>query len=160
MEIVRTPASDRAPLVGRGVAEVRRTKTEKLSWPPELADSFQTKVREAFPDATVAGYDSLLPSLANDAKDRHVLGAAIRGQCPLIVTFNLKHFPPEALEPWSIRASHPQDYLLVLYEMEPRQITACLGEIAGQRRMEIQDILIRLGKALPAFSQRVSDDLG
>ena len=142
------------------LAEVRRTQTEKLGWPPELAASFQVKVREAFPDATVEGYESLLPSLANDAKDRHILAAAIRGDCPLILTFNLKHFPPEALAPWGIRASHPQDYLLVLYEMEPRQITACLGEIAGQRKLEMEDVLIRLGQALPAFSQRLLDDLG
>lgn len=142
------------------LAEVRRTQLEKLSWPPELAASFQAKVREAFPDATVEGYESLLPSLANDAKDRHVLAAAIRGDCPLILTFNLKHFPPEALAPWGIRASHPQDYLLVLYEMEPRQITACLGEIAGQRKLEMEDVLIRLGQVLPAFSQRLLDDLG
>jgi hypothetical protein len=43
--------------------------------------------------------------------------------------------------------------------MEPRQVTACLGEIAGRRKLEVQDVLIRLGKALPNFSQRLLDDL-
>ena len=88
------------------------------------------------------------------------LAAAIRGGCPLILTFNLKHFPAEALKPWNICASHPQDYLLILYEMEPRQVMACLGEIAGKRKLEVQDVLIRLGKVLPNFSQRLLDDLG
>jgi hypothetical protein len=69
-------------------------------------------VRIAFPNAEIVGYEALIPALANDAKDRHVLAAAIRGSCPLIVTFNLKHFPAEALQPWGICASHPQDYLL------------------------------------------------
>lgn len=142
------------------MAETRRTQVEKLGWSPDLADSFQAKAREAFPDAEVADYESLLPALTNDPKDRHVLAAAIRGNCPLILTFNLKHFPAEALKPWNICASHPQDYLLILYEMERQQVTAVLGEIAGKRKIEVQDVLIRLGKTLPAFAQRLLDDLG
>lgn len=141
------------------LAEVWRTHLEKLEWPPALAETFQTEIRTAFPAAAVTGYEALLPALTNHEKDRHVLAAAIRGNCPLIVTFNLKDFPAEALRPWHITASHPQDYLLILYEMEPRQVTACLGEIAGRRKLEVQDVLIRLGKTLPQFSQRVLDDL-
>ncbi len=141
------------------LAEVRRTQQEKLGWPEALADSFRSELHRAFPDGEIRGYESLLAALTNDAKDRHVLAAAIRGQCPLILTFNLKHFPVEALSPWNIGASHPQDYLLVLYEMEPRQVTACLGEIAGRRKLDVQDVLIRLGKTLPNFSRRVLDDL-
>lgn len=141
------------------LAEVRRTQVDKLQWPAALADSFQTEIRTAFPNAEICDYESLLPSLSNHEKDRHVLAAAIRGNCPLVLTFNLKHFPPEALKPWAICASHPQDYLLILYEMEPKQVTACLGEIAGKRKLEIEDVLIRLGKVLPAFSRRLLDDL-
>lgn len=142
------------------LAEVRRTQIDKIHWPEHLADSFQSKIGEAFPDAEVSGYENLLPALTNHEKDRHVLAAAIRGACLLIITFNLKHFPREALEPWHVRAIHPQDYLLVLYEMEPKQVIACLGEIAGKRKLEVQDVLIRLGKTIPAFSQRLLDDLG
>lgn len=105
------------------LAEVRRTQVDKLKWPAALADSFQTEIRTAFPNAEIGDYESLLPSLSNHEKDRHVLAAAIRGNCPLVLTFNLKHFPPEALKPWAICASHPQDYLLILYEMEPKQVT-------------------------------------
>lgn len=50
-------------------------------------------------------------------------------------------------------------YLLILYEMEQQQVTAVLGEIAGKRKIEVQDVLIRLGKTLPKFSQRLLDDL-
>lgn len=142
------------------MAETRRTHIDKLGWEPKLADYFQAQTREAFPDAEVTDYESLVPALTNDPKDRHVLAAAIRGNCPLILTFNLKHFPAEALKPWNICVSHPQDYLLILYEMERQQVTAVLGEIAGKRKIEVQDVLIRLGKTLPAFSQRLLDDLG
>jgi hypothetical protein len=44
--------------------------------------------------------------------------------------------------------------------MEPKQVIACLGEIARKRKLEVQDVLIRLGKTLPAFAQRLLDDLG
>ncbi|MDX2082075.1 MAG: PIN domain-containing protein [Terrimicrobiaceae bacterium] len=142
------------------MAETRRTQVEKLGCKPELADSFEAQIRVAFPDAEVVGYEGLLGLLSNDLEDRHVLAAAIRGNCPLILTFNLKHFPAESLQPWSICASHPQDYLLILYEMERQQVTAVLGEIAGKRKIEVEDVLIRLGKSLPAFAQRLLDDLG
>lgn len=142
------------------LAEVRRTHSEKLGWPSHLVDSFQREIRCAFPEAEIGGYENLMPSLSNDAKDRHVLAAAIRGDCPLILTFNLKHFPEEALVPWAVRASHPQDYLLVLYEMEPKQVVGCIGEIAGRRSLEIEDVLIRLGRVLPSFSGKLLDDLG
>jgi predicted nucleic acid-binding protein len=139
--------------------EVRTTHADKLKWPPHLVDSFQQQVRLAFPQSCVTGYENLIPALKNDEKDRHVLAAAIRGNCSLIITFNLKHFPPESICPWPIQISHPQDYLLVLYEMEPKQVVGCLGEIAGRRHLELQDILIRLGRILPKFACRLLDDL-
>jgi hypothetical protein len=139
--------------------EVKRTQSEKLGWPADLVTSFQQEIRRAFPEAEVEGYEGLIATMSNEPKDRHVLAAAIRGGCPLILTFNLKHFPPESLAPWSVQARNPQDYLLVLYEMEPKQVIACLGEIAGRRKLEIQDILIRLGRVLPCFSSRLLDDL-
>jgi len=36
--------------------------------------------------------------MANDPKDRHVLAAAVHGEVPIIVTFNLRHFKREHLE--------------------------------------------------------------
>ena len=97
--------------------EVRRTQTEKLKrpYPPELADYWRQEVTRAFPEASVTGYEPLLPVMTNDEKDRHVLAAAIRGGATLIVTFNLRDFPPVALEPWAVKARHPQDYFLTLY---------------------------------------------
>ncbi len=44
-------------------------------------------------------------------------------------------------------------------EMEPKRVAACLKEIAGKRNLKIEDVLIRLGKTLPAFANRVLDDL-
>ena len=139
--------------------EVQKTHVEKLKWPSNLAESFRKEIRQAFPEAEIHGFEYLILSLSNDTKDRHVLAAAIHGNCPLILTFNLRHFPVEALARHAIRASHPEDYLLILYEMDAKQVTGCLGEIAGRRKLEIEDVLIRLGKALPSFSAKLLDDL-
>lgn len=139
--------------------EVRRTHLEKLRWPEELAESFQQEVRRAFPHSEIESYEQIIPVLTNDLKDRHVLAAAIQGKCPLILTFNLKHFKQDALVPYGICATHPEKYLVTLYEMAPEQVMGTLGEIAGRKRMEIEDVLIRLGSVIPAFSSRLLDGL-
>jgi hypothetical protein len=57
-------------------------------------------MERAFPDAMVAGHEALIPSMANDPKDRHVLAAAVRGRADVIVTSNVRDFPPAACEPY------------------------------------------------------------
>jgi len=98
--------------------------------------------------------------MKNDPKDRHVIAAAVFGGVSLIVTFNLRHFPVEALRDWNIEAKHPQDYLLTLYSMNPTVVVAKLAAIAQQHGNDIQDVLIRLGKSIPAFAERVLEDMG
>ncbi|MDZ4744306.1 MAG: PIN domain-containing protein [Verrucomicrobiota bacterium] len=117
-------------------------------------------MRIAFPEGEVKGYQTLQSVLTNDPKDRHVLAAAIKGQCPLILTFNVKYFSKESTSPWLIDVCHPQDYLLILYEMDPKHIMGCLGGIAGRKKTKIEDILLHRGKSLPLFSSKVLDDLG
>ena len=139
--------------------ETHRTQIEKLGWPKELAESFQSEIRNAFPHATVNDYGHLIEKMENEEKDRHVLAAAIRSGTSLIVTFNLKHFPDSTLKPWGIEASHPQDYLTTLYEMAPLEVVGKMGEIAGRRGIDKMDLLLRLGKSVPNFSSKVIEDL-
>src|SRR5579885_2357699 len=64
-------------------------------------------------DCLVTGHQALIDGLIlPDANDRHVLAAAIQGNADVIVTFNLRHFPEEALAPYQIEAIHPDDFLL------------------------------------------------
>jgi len=142
--------------------EVRRTQLEKLKrpYPPELAAYWRQEVTRAFPEASVTGYELLLPVLTNDEKDRHVLAAAIKGGAALIVTFNLRDFPPVALAPWAVEVRHPQDYLLTLYSMNPGVVMGKLAAIAHDHGDEIQDVVIQLGKSVPAFAARVNEALG
>lgn len=142
--------------------EVRRTQLEKLKrpWPIELVESWRREVTAAFPDACVTEYEPFLPLLTNDEGDRHVLAAAIKGSVPVIVTFNLRHFPPAALKPWKVDAIHPQDYLLTLYSMHPAVVLGKLAAISRDREKDLEDTIIHLGKSLPRFAAQVLEDMG
>ena len=141
------------------LAEVRRTHTEKLGWPEDLAAYWQEQVRAAFPEAMVSGYGKLAEVCENDPKDRHVLAAAIKAKVELIVTSNLKHFPKAALEPWGISATHPSNYLITLYSMDAGVVVAKLGTIAQRRKVTPEIALAHIGKTLPAFARHVAEAL-
>lgn len=82
-------------------------------------------------DAKVHGYEDLIDSLElPDPNDRHVLAAAIRSGASAIVTFNLKDFPAESLEPFAIDVIHPDDFILYQIDMAP---TVCCRAIREQR---------------------------
>lgn len=142
------------------LAEVFRTQTHRLGWPEELATSFGRELRTHFPEAMVAGYGHLAEGLDVNPKDRHVLAAAIHARAEVVLTFNLRDFPRAVLKPWGIKALHPQDYLLTMYEMDDLQVVSRIGTIAAERKRDQEDVLIQLGKSVPLFASRVLDDLG
>jgi SpoVK/Ycf46/Vps4 family AAA+-type ATPase len=47
-----------------------------------------------------------------------VLAAAIRGRADVIVTFNLKHFPADALKAYDIEALHPDTFIVPLIQLD------------------------------------------
>ena len=71
---------------------------EQLAWT-------RTRMDAHVPEALVAGFEGLIPSLVlPDLDDRHVLAVAIHGRADVIVTKNLKHFPAAALATFGIEA--------------------------------------------------------
>lgn len=77
-------------------------------------------MNEAVRDCLVHDHEDLIESLVlPDPGDRHVLAAAIRSGAEVIVTYNLRDFPPEALIPFDIEAMHPDDFLTRLLELAP-----------------------------------------
>ncbi len=141
------------------LSETRRTQVGKLKWNLEIADSFQAALRHAFPEAMTCGFDHHIHECANEAKDRHVLACAIQSKAEVILTFNLKDFPKETLSPWGVTVEHPQDYLTMLFRLEPLQVMRHLGGIASKRGCTLEDHLIDLGRFLPAFSAKVLEEL-
>ena len=108
--------------------EVERNLTGKFNLSPEKASRRLNHMRSAFPNAVVKDYEDLIPAMTNDPKDRHVAAAAVRGGAALIVTANIRDFPPESLEQYDIEAVHPPngadadhaDKLLTLVEFVHR----------------------------------------
>ena len=84
-------------------------------------------MNDAVRDCIFTGYEDLIDSLEPpDPDDRHVLAAAIRGGAEVIVTYNLKDFPANALARYDIKALHPDDFLLSLFEQAPGLICAAV----------------------------------
>jgi predicted nucleic acid-binding protein len=142
--------------------EVRRVQTEKLKrpYPPELADYWREEVDRSFPESCVKGWEQFLPLAGNDERDRHVLAAAIQANATVIVTFNIRDFPCEALSPHGIEAQEPQDHLLTLWSINPAVVTAKLSLMADERGEDLEDLLIHLGRSVPRFSSIVLEALG
>lgn len=78
----------------------------------------RTLMNDSVPNCLVTGYEGLIDTLElPDPDDRHVLAAAIRCQAGVIVTFNLKDFPQEALDPYGLEAQHPDQFVLHLIDL-------------------------------------------
>jgi hypothetical protein len=100
------------------IKETVRTLRDKLGRTREQTDHLFNELRNHFPDAWVEqGYRELIPAMTNQEKDRHFLAAAVTTRCEVIVTYNLKHFPGESLNPFEIAAKHPHEFLVDLYRV-------------------------------------------
>ena len=42
----------------------------------------------------------------------------------MIVTFNLRHFPEECLQPYGIEAAHPDDFIHYQFDLAPNIVCA------------------------------------
>lgn len=103
--------------------ETVRTLQNKLGLTQEQTAHLVDELRTYFPDAWVEpGYRELIPVMKNDEQDRHVLAAAVKASCEVIITYNLKHFPDDALKPHGIMAKHPDEFLVDLYYMNGEMV--------------------------------------
>jgi predicted nucleic acid-binding protein len=136
--------------------EVERNLVGYFGLEPSQAKRRLTGMCEAFPDAMVTDYESLIPAMTNHPKDRHVLAAAARAHAAVIVTANLKDFPTAALEPYRIEAIHPDDFLLDQLDLYPSVTLRCLRELvrALERPPEtMSEFLERFERTAPGFSK-------
>jgi predicted nucleic acid-binding protein len=146
---------------GQVLDEVERN-LPKLGVPEANARRRVTLMRQTFPDALVTGYESLIESMTNHPKDRHVLAAAVRGDAAVIVTANIKDFPSDALKPYDIDAVHPDDFLLDQLDLYPARTLRCLREqIADYRKPEVtaQEFIERFARTAPRFADEVRSAL-
>lgn len=139
--------------------ETCQTQVEDLGFSPQLSASWRRMVETHFPEARVEGYEHLEAICTNDPNDRHVLAAAIQGKADMIVTFNLSDFPAASLAASGLALSHPGDYLITLYSIDPAIVVARLDDIAVARKRTRTEVLANLAKSVPNFSAHVAEAL-
>ena len=87
---------------------------------PEQLQRTREMMNSHVRNCLITEYETIIPGLTlPDPDDRHVLAAAIRANAALIVTFNLKDFPADALKPYGIEAKHPDNFLTYQLDLAP-----------------------------------------
>jgi hypothetical protein len=144
----------------RILEETRRNLTaERVT--PEQADRLIAAMRTAFDaaDADAGAIAKIEPALTNEAKDRHVLAAAVVAEAPVIVTFNLRDFPAEACAPHGVSTLHPDDFLLLVDAVAPAVVVdAIRTQVASLTRpvVPLDELLDALGAGgVPRFAASV-----
>lgn len=92
-----------------------------------------TAMRRAFPDAVISGYEPFIEAMTNHPKDRHVLAAAVTAQADVIVTANLRHFPPQSGDSHGIHIESPDQFLCDALQRQPDVVAAVLCAQAARK---------------------------
>ncbi|BAZ12837.1 hypothetical protein NIES4071_46710 [Calothrix sp. NIES-4071] len=94
---------------------------------PERLDRTRELMNARSPDALVTDFEHHIANIMlPDADDRHVVAAAITGNCDVIVTFNLKDFPDAALTQYQLAVVHPDNFILQCFIDSPDLSLAAL----------------------------------
>lgn len=108
-------------------------------------------MNQAVPDCLVHSHEGLIGGLnLPDPDDRHVLAAAIRCQAGVIVTYNLKHFPEDALAPYGIEAQHPDQFVSHLFDIDAGAVCAAVRD----QRRNLKNPALSVDELLDEFLAR------
>lgn len=121
----------------------------------EQADGLIATMTRAFPEAMVSGFDGLIATMTNHESDRHVLAAAVISKADVIVTDNVRHFPPDACEPYGIEVQTADEFLSFSFDLAPNVMgQAFLQQVAdwGRPRLTASEALSRLDERLPSLA--------
>ena len=142
------------------LAEMVRTLENEIGLPPQKTSHLVSELKKHFGEAWVTEYEPLMVRLTNDPKDRHVLAAAVRSGAHAIVTYNKRHFPQDALEPWGVEIQGPSTFLKSLYELDADLVIEKLRAQADNLGRSLPELLEVLKRAVPSFVAVVAKDLG
>ena len=102
---------------------------------PVSLDRTRSLMNAAIRDVLVTGFEPLIELIRlPDPDDRHVLAAAIKARAQVIVTYNVKHFPPVELVKWGIEARHPDDFLVDQFHLDSITVHSAVQRIADSYR--------------------------
>jgi len=119
--------------------------------PGDRLERLKGLINESVADCLITGYEPLIDGLKlPDPDDRHVLAAAIKAGAQVIVTANLKDFPPKDLRPWSVEAKSPDDFILDQIHIDNKVVFACIQQIVDSRKrypVTVRDVLSELERS-------------
>lgn len=134
------------------------------------AEHLVDRMRQSFGDAIVVGWESMVGTFdLPDPDDEHVAAAAVVGGAGVIVTDNLKHFPPDRL-PQHIEVQSATAFITSTVSVDPGRAAASLVvmtaryrkpsytpvEVLAQlaERYDLSDVADMIGPFLPPSDAR------
>jgi predicted nucleic acid-binding protein len=147
-------AEEPAFYIPKWSADILRELTStlrRMGYTPAQANRRIAAMESAFDDANVADYESLIASMTNDPKDRHIVAAAIRCGAHAIVTDNVRHFPPASVKPYGLDVLTPDNFLIHQFRQNRELLAGTLGAQAGARGIALESLLDRLEGRAPKF---------
>lgn len=139
--------------------ETTRNLVKKRSMTQEQAAKYQECMKQFFPESIVEDYESLILLMTNAPKDRHVLAAAVKIKADVIVTSNLKDFPAKSLQPFEIKALHPDQFLIDLFSNYEIDIAVDIlkqqAEDLKNPPMTLKELIERLSRQVPEFANLI-----
>lgn len=139
---------------------VRNILDDRPDLTSEQLEHLVSHMKAAFPDAMVAGYESLEAVMTNQEKDRHVLAACVRGRADVVVTRNVRHFPPEACSPFEIDVQNPDQFLVHAYDLAPEVFMSAIMKMLARSQApprNIPEFVESLRVFTPELVQRIQD---
>lgn len=127
---------------------------------PQKARRRCMNMQEAFPEATVQGYEPRIAEMTNDAKDRHVLATAVHVRAQIIVTQNHRHFPAHALAPYRIEAQSADTFLNSLFVTDPDTMARIIVEQSERLQnppQSVEQVLNNLSLEAPMFVRAMTE---
>ncbi len=84
-------------------------------------------------DCLVRDFEPLIDMITlPDAKDRHVVAAAVKRGADVIVTFNLRDFPACTLGIYGMEAQHPDVFARHLIDLQPGAVVSAVQTVRSR----------------------------
>ena len=140
--------------------EVERNLVQNDVMEVKNASKLLQQMRKVFPDAKGAGFETLIPIMPNDPKDRHVMALAVHEEASILVTNNTKDFHPTV---GGIEILSADEFLLGLLTTHSEEMVAIIRiQVSKYKNPPVsqEELLGYYEKQVPIFTQELRRILG
>ncbi len=134
-------------------------QSAKFGLSPEKSQYRIACMESAFPEAMIQGYESLVDSMPNNPKDRHILAAAVYGRADAIVTENARDFPRDDLKRFGIERLSSDEFLKHQWYLDEVLVIDRIESQAAACKKDMQQHLGLLARMAPEFCSLVRASL-